>query len=55
MKTMNFSEWLSACASVAMESEWCIDPSWPRWQHLYDKGLSPEAAVTELFQQVSCD
>lgn len=53
MMTIPFEEWLHACAYVAMESEWCIDASWPRWRELYDKGFSAGAAVDELFKEVA--
>jgi len=52
MITIPFSEWLNACAQVAMEDEWCIDTSWPRWRELYDADMTARQAIDELFREV---
>lgn len=47
-----FAEWLQGCARLALESEWCIDPAWPRWQELYEHGATVEEAVDALFKEI---
>ena len=50
--SLTFPDWLRQVEVEAMGSEWCIDPAWPRWGELYDKGFTVKGAVDELFKEV---
>lgn len=50
-----YGSWLSKCAAIAMQSEWCIDVSWPGWIKSFRKGATPAAAVDSLFEAVRSD
>lgn len=48
-----FEKWLDEVASEAMKSEWCIDPDPGYWKPKYDRGLSPDEALGELWNDVN--
>lgn len=52
VRRRSFGAWLEACASEAMQSEWCIDLAWPKWRTLFAKGRTPTEAVDALFEDV---
>jgi hypothetical protein len=47
-----FMSWLRQCQSLAMSSEWCIDPDNEDWLKWFNEGLTPEQAVDKLFEEI---
>lgn len=47
-----FDRWLRKCESIAMSSEWCIDPAMPEWLYWYNEGFTPKQAIENLFTLV---
>lgn len=48
----SFASWLNDVARIALEYDWCIEPNWEEWWIKYNRGISSEAAVEELFKSI---
>lgn len=51
--TVAYTDWLEEVARQAMRSEWVINPDDDYWFPKYDRGLSPDDALEELWDELN--
>jgi len=49
---MIYDDWLESVKRLALRSEWCIEADPDYWKPKWKMGMSPQAAVNQLFKEV---